>query len=173
MAPGKTASGDAAHAAPKAAKGGVHSSPSSVLLALKDAAAGLDRQGADAGDAVWRRNLRGDAAAATLRGPRPASWWTGLAPALCPGVQPDGSLTSLPLPVRLPARAARDGRERRGAARASFGALGRAGWPRWRGEGCATNPAAALGADAPRCAGHRQLYPAAVPGLLQQHVDAD
>jgi hypothetical protein len=139
MAPGKTASGDAPHAAPKAAKGGVHSSPSSVLLALKDAAAGLDRQGADAGDAVWRRNLRGDAAAATLRGPRPASWWTGLAPAACPGAQPDGTLTSLPLPVRCVARAARGCRVRRGAKRADFGAKGRGGRLRWRGGACATN----------------------------------
>ena len=119
MAPGKTSSGDALPAAshPKAAKGGVHSSPSSVLLALKATAAGLDRQGADAGDAVWRRNLRGDAANAALQGPRPATWWTGLAPADCPGAQPDGTLTSLPLPVRVPARDSRRLPRRRAATR--------------------------------------------------------
>ena len=45
----------------------------------------------------WRDNLRheldGD-----LTGPRPAWWWTGRPPQDCPGLQPDGTLTSLPLP---------------------------------------------------------------------------
>ncbi|MBI2567769.1 MAG: 5-histidylcysteine sulfoxide synthase [Candidatus Schekmanbacteria bacterium] len=46
---------------------------------------------------VWRQNLRGDLAA-ELSGPRSAWWWTGKPPAVCPGRQTDGTLTSLPLP---------------------------------------------------------------------------
>jgi 5-histidylcysteine sulfoxide synthase/putative 4-mercaptohistidine N1-methyltranferase len=45
----------------------------------------------------WRRNLRGNLDG-ELRGPRPDWWWTGLPPRRCPGVQADGTLTSLPLP---------------------------------------------------------------------------
>lgn len=33
-----------------------------------------------------------------LVGPRPAWWWTGLIPSLCPGICPDGALRSLPMP---------------------------------------------------------------------------
>lgn len=45
----------------------------------------------------WRANLRGELDE-QLRGPRPSWWWTGLPPEDCPGRQPDGTLTSLPLP---------------------------------------------------------------------------
>ncbi|TYC61190.1 5-histidylcysteine sulfoxide synthase [Zoogloea oleivorans] len=45
----------------------------------------------------WRQNLRGEQDA-LLRGPRADWWWTGLAPASCPGLQADGSLTALPQP---------------------------------------------------------------------------
>ena len=45
----------------------------------------------------WRSNLRGDLDG-ELAGPRPAWWWTGRTPRDCPGRQPDGTLTSLPLP---------------------------------------------------------------------------
>lgn len=48
-------------------------------------------------DQQWRTNLRGDD---SLVGPRPAGWWTGLHPTACPGAQSDGTLASLPLPVR-------------------------------------------------------------------------
>ena len=46
---------------------------------------------------AWRQNLRGEHDT-QLRGPRPEWWWTGLAPAACPGRQPDGTLTALPQP---------------------------------------------------------------------------
>ena len=46
---------------------------------------------------AWRDNLRGELDA-ELTGPRPAWWWTGLPPRDCSGLQPDGTLTSLPLP---------------------------------------------------------------------------
>ncbi|HRZ24669.1 MAG TPA: 5-histidylcysteine sulfoxide synthase [Candidatus Contendobacter sp.] len=46
---------------------------------------------------AWRDNLRGELDA-ELTGPRPTGWWTGLPPKSCPGLQPDGTLTSLPLP---------------------------------------------------------------------------
>ena len=46
---------------------------------------------------AWRDNLRGELDA-ELTGPRPAWWWTGWSPQDCPGRQPDGTLTSLPLP---------------------------------------------------------------------------
>ncbi len=45
----------------------------------------------------WWKNLRGDLETA-LTGPRAEWWWTGRPPQDCPGVQPDGTLTSLPLP---------------------------------------------------------------------------
>jgi len=45
----------------------------------------------------WRNNLRHELDA-ELTGPRPAWWWTGRPPQDCPGLQPDGALTSLPLP---------------------------------------------------------------------------
>jgi len=45
----------------------------------------------------WRRNLRGDIDA-ELDGARPDWWWTGTPPDRCPGVQADGTLTSLRLP---------------------------------------------------------------------------
>ena len=45
----------------------------------------------------WHVNLRGELDA-ELRGPRAAWWWTGLPPQDCPGRQPDGTLSSLPLP---------------------------------------------------------------------------
>ena len=45
----------------------------------------------------WRKNLRHELKA-ELTGPRPAWWWTGRSPQDCPGLQPDGTLTSLPLP---------------------------------------------------------------------------
>jgi 5-histidylcysteine sulfoxide synthase/putative 4-mercaptohistidine N1-methyltranferase len=45
----------------------------------------------------WRKNLRHELDA-ELTGPRPAWWWTGRPPRDCPGRQPDGALTSLPLP---------------------------------------------------------------------------
>lgn len=45
----------------------------------------------------WRNNLRGDLDL-ELTGPRPAWWWIGRPPQDCPGRQPDGTLTSLPLP---------------------------------------------------------------------------
>ena len=47
--------------------------------------------------APWRDNQRGDLDLA-LAGPRPAWWWTGRPPQDCPGRQPEGTLTSLPLP---------------------------------------------------------------------------
>lgn len=45
----------------------------------------------------WRKNLTGrfDARLAATRGP---DWWTGCPPENCPGRQPDGTLSSLPLP---------------------------------------------------------------------------
>ncbi|MDG4594749.1 MAG: 5-histidylcysteine sulfoxide synthase [Candidatus Contendobacter sp.] len=46
---------------------------------------------------AWRDNLRGELDT-ELTGPRPAGWWTGRPPRDCPGLQPDGTLTSLPLP---------------------------------------------------------------------------
>lgn len=46
---------------------------------------------------AWRDNLRGELGA-ELTSPRPAWWWTGRPPRECPGLQPDGTLTSLPLP---------------------------------------------------------------------------
>ena len=46
---------------------------------------------------VWRDNLRGELDA-ELTGPRLAWWWTGLPPRDCPGLRPDSTLTSLPLP---------------------------------------------------------------------------
>lgn len=45
----------------------------------------------------WRRNLR-HTLTTELIGPRPAWWWTGLPPQDTPGVQTDGTLTSLPIP---------------------------------------------------------------------------
>ena len=45
----------------------------------------------------WRKNLRGELDA-ELVGPRPDWWWTGPKPQEAPGYQPDGVLTSLPLP---------------------------------------------------------------------------
>ena len=45
----------------------------------------------------WRKNLRGDLETA-LTGPRAEWWWTGRPPQDCPGLQADGTLTSLPLP---------------------------------------------------------------------------
>jgi 5-histidylcysteine sulfoxide synthase/putative 4-mercaptohistidine N1-methyltranferase len=45
----------------------------------------------------WRNNLR-QALNSELTGPRPAWWWTGRTPQDCPGLQPEGTLTSLPLP---------------------------------------------------------------------------
>ena len=45
----------------------------------------------------WRKNLRHELDT-ELTGPRPAWWWTGQPPQDCPGLQPDGTLTSLPLP---------------------------------------------------------------------------
>lgn len=45
----------------------------------------------------WRKNVRGDLDA-ELTGPRPDRWWTGPKPQDAPGCQPDGTLTSLPLP---------------------------------------------------------------------------
>ena len=45
----------------------------------------------------WRKNLRGDLEKA-LTGPRAEWWWTGRPPQDCPGIQADGTLTSLPLP---------------------------------------------------------------------------
>lgn len=48
-------------------------------------------------DEPWRQNLTGRFDA--LLGPeRGADWWTGRQPGQCPGLQPDGTLTSLPLP---------------------------------------------------------------------------
>ena len=46
---------------------------------------------------AWRQNLRNEHDA-LLRGPRPAWWWTGVAPSDCPGRQADGTLTALPQP---------------------------------------------------------------------------
>ena len=49
----------------------------------------------------WRRNLRGDLSGDdNLTGPRPESWWTGLAPVhgRCPGALADGRIRGLPLP---------------------------------------------------------------------------
>lgn len=50
-------------------------------------------------DEPWRVNL-GRTPDAELVGPRAAWWWTGPVPVAgqCPGVGPDGTLTSLPLP---------------------------------------------------------------------------
>ena len=45
----------------------------------------------------WRKNLRGELDV-ELTGPRPAWWWTGRKPHDASGRQPDGTLTSLPLP---------------------------------------------------------------------------
>ncbi|NTU57155.1 MAG: hypothetical protein HGA79_12985, partial [Anaerolineales bacterium] len=45
----------------------------------------------------WRKNLRHELDT-ELTGPRPIGWWTGQPPQDCPGLQPDGTLTSLPLP---------------------------------------------------------------------------
>lgn len=56
-----------------------------------------ERTAADPDGEIWRRNLRGDPDS-ELHGPRPAWWWTGQAPHACPGLQADGTLTSLPLP---------------------------------------------------------------------------
>jgi 5-histidylcysteine sulfoxide synthase/putative 4-mercaptohistidine N1-methyltranferase len=46
---------------------------------------------------TWRDNLRNELDG-DLIGPRLAWWWTGRSPQDCPGRQPDGTLTSLPLP---------------------------------------------------------------------------
>ena len=47
----------------------------------------------------WRANLRGNNE--VLVTPRPDSWWTGLCPQATPGFcVEEGTLTSLPLPVR-------------------------------------------------------------------------
>ena len=45
----------------------------------------------------WRKNLRGPLAM-ELIGLHSERWWTGRKPQDCPGRQPDGTLTSLPLP---------------------------------------------------------------------------
>lgn len=45
----------------------------------------------------WRKNLRHELGT-ELIGQRPQWWWTGCPPQDCPGRQPDGTLTSLPLP---------------------------------------------------------------------------
>ena len=45
----------------------------------------------------WRKNLRHELDT-ELTGSRPAWWWTGQPPQDCPGLQSDGTLTSLPLP---------------------------------------------------------------------------
>ena len=45
----------------------------------------------------WRNNLRHELDV-ELAGPRPAWWWTGRPPPDCPGLQSDGTLTSLSLP---------------------------------------------------------------------------
>lgn len=49
---------------------------------------------------AWQLNLRGAEEEQWLDWPRPASWWTGCEPGAAHGLQPDGTLTSLPLPVR-------------------------------------------------------------------------
>ncbi|HJV27465.1 MAG TPA: 5-histidylcysteine sulfoxide synthase [Aromatoleum sp.] len=46
---------------------------------------------------AWRQNLSGRFES-QLALPRPADWWTGLPPSRSPGLRPDGTLTSLPLP---------------------------------------------------------------------------
>ena len=46
---------------------------------------------------LWRNNLRGGLHT-ELTGLRSEQWWTGRKPQDCPGRQPDGTLTSLPLP---------------------------------------------------------------------------
>ncbi len=51
----------------------------------------------ESGTEPWRDNLRGDLDV-ELTGPRSAWWWTGQSPHHVPGRQPDGTLTSLPLP---------------------------------------------------------------------------
>jgi 5-histidylcysteine sulfoxide synthase/putative 4-mercaptohistidine N1-methyltranferase len=51
----------------------------------------------DARAESWHKNLRHELEA-ELIGPRPTWWWTGRPPQDCPGQQPDGTLTSLPLP---------------------------------------------------------------------------
>jgi hypothetical protein len=126
MPPGLSVDGCASAPAP-APKAFVLGASDGPLVVAALPLAGLDRQGSrPALDESWRSNLRGDA---TLLGPRAPSWYTGLQPAQCPGVQPDGRLTSLPLPVRgacgapqreppravLPARAAAAAAARCGA----------------------------------------------------------
>ncbi|TFJ80907.1 hypothetical protein NSK_007550 [Nannochloropsis salina CCMP1776] len=54
--------------------------------------------------AAWEENVRQEDIA-LLSGPRPREWWTGpvaLPGHTCPGLLPDGSLTSLPLPHLSP-----------------------------------------------------------------------
>ena len=53
-------------------------------------------------EGAWQTNLRGAAEEGGLSHPRPASWWTGPDPSAggVAGQRPDGTLTSLPLPVR-------------------------------------------------------------------------
>jgi hypothetical protein len=191
MPPGRGAEA-VEHKALKLTAGGVHSQPGAAELAKT--AAGLDRQGAKAGaeEAVWRANLRGDA---SLVGRRADSWWTGVRPAECAGAQADGTLTSLPLPVRARflrfmatraapraapravyplARAARARVMPRDAARRR--AVARTRRARCRGHRGATAPPiipeSARRAAGPGAAGHAHRHARADPGLLQQHVDA-
>jgi hypothetical protein len=105
MAPGAARDAVASSDAMKAAKhipGSVHAQQAPVTALVKLAGSGLDRQGGQSllEEAHWRVNLRGEAHESALVGRRPASWWTGVPPAEVAGVQADGTLTSLPLPVR-------------------------------------------------------------------------
>ena len=109
----------------------------------------------------WRVNLRGDD---SLEGPRQQGWWTGLHPSVCPGAQPDGTLASLPLPVRW--------RTRPGGAteRCARGDSVSAPW-----EGRETRAPQRLPLTPPPFGRHPELrhrHPRPGAGLLQQHLDA-
>ncbi len=64
-----------------------------------EARADLNRVGSKSSlEQEWRVNLRGDC---SLVGTRRADWFTGKPPSACPGLRPDGTLSSLALPVRI------------------------------------------------------------------------
>lgn len=83
--------------------------PARPMKAARIATDVTERGAKEAALEPWRSNLRGGAIEASLTLPRPASWWTGPNPHECPGFCRDtGTLTSLPLPVRVRERKAKD-----------------------------------------------------------------
>ena len=74
--------------------------PLAPANAAPDAKAYFGKESSNlSGEEAWKKNLRGDTA---WLGPRPPCYYSGKPPVFgeCPGVGADGTITSLPLPVR-------------------------------------------------------------------------